>query len=80
MPANVRNFWIELYVDGSKTQVATGPRAKNGGFSLTIRQRDKGGIITAIKVRGWVTHNGYLVVEASATGHEETLTVETTRT
>ena len=56
MPKNVRNFWIELVVDGKKTKVATGPRSKSGGFSLTVKQRDLGGIRTAVEVVGRVNH------------------------
>ena len=35
-----RNYWIELEVDG-KTPVASGPRLKDGGFTLTIHMRDR---------------------------------------
>ena len=65
MPRNVRNFWLELDVDGQRTQVATGPVAKDGGFQLTIRQRDKGDIVRAMHVRGWVQKDGSLKCEAS---------------
>lgn len=44
MPRNVRNFWIELDVDGKKQKVATGPRNGSGGFRLRILMREEGGI------------------------------------
>lgn len=66
MPRNVRNFWIELDVDGSSSQVATGPRSSSGGFTLTIRQRTEGDIITTLDVRGFVRSDGKLVLEASS--------------
>lgn len=44
MPRNVRNFWIELAVDGKKMLVETGPRARSGGFNIRIRLRSRGGI------------------------------------
>ena len=59
MPRNVHNFWIELTVDGKKS-VATGPYRKDGGFELTIFQRDGGTIIKAHCVIGVVSDDGYL--------------------
>ena len=44
MPRNVRNFWIELSVDGRDSTVETGPVRKDGGFEMTIRMRDQGSI------------------------------------
>ena len=44
MPRNVRNFWLTLDVDGSKKQVATGPRSRTGGFDLTVAIREDGSI------------------------------------
>lgn len=44
MPRNVRNFWIELEIDGRKTKVATGPRSRDGGFNLKVLMREKGQI------------------------------------
>lgn len=66
MPRNVRNFWIQASIDGINTSVATGPRSKDGGFSLTIKQRDGGDIITALEVRGFVNRAGELVLEATS--------------
>ena len=43
-PRNVRNFWIELNVDGRETEIATGPVAKDGGFSMSILIRENGKI------------------------------------
>ncbi len=44
MPRNVRNFWVELEVDGKKTKIATGPVAKDGGFHLRVLIREGGSI------------------------------------
>lgn len=52
MPRNVRNWWIEVQVDGRKGRIACGPVSKSGGFSLTIKQRDKGAIRTVIDCVG----------------------------
>lgn len=79
MPANVRNFWIEADIDGIASRVATGPRAKDGGFSLTVKQRDGGGIITALKVRGWIDSTGVIRLEAEGMGHERAIVIKTQR-
>ncbi len=62
MPRNVRNFWIELDVDGSKSRIETGPVRKDGGFSLTIRAREQGSISpTTLEVRGYVDGSGEIL-------------------
>lgn len=66
MPRNVRNFWLELSVDGSKSGVSTGPRNKDGGFHLRIRQRSDGGIITAATVDGFADSKGNLTLTVRA--------------
>jgi len=32
----VRNFWIEVRIDGRKTPLRGGPMSKDGGFTLSI--------------------------------------------
>ena len=62
MPRNVRNFWIELDVDGRKSRIETGPVRKDGGFSLTIRNREQGRISpTTLEVRGYVDGSGQIL-------------------
>ena len=48
MPRNVRNFWIELEVDGRKTPIASGPTSKTGGFNLVIHQRYNGSVLESV--------------------------------
>jgi hypothetical protein len=36
VPRNVRNFWVEVTIDGRSAPIASGPVAKDGGFSLTV--------------------------------------------
>lgn len=80
MPRNVRNFWIELEVDGNKTKVATGPVRKDGGFRMTILRRAEGGIANeAMLVRGRVDGEGFLVLEAHAQGQNETISMRSRR-
>ncbi len=58
MPRCVRNFWLELDVDGSRTKIATGPKSSEGGFNLVIRLREKGEISeTRFYVTGTVSHD-----------------------
>ena len=62
MPRNVRNFWLELDVDGSKSRVETGPRSKDGGFALRIRMRDKGSIAEkVVRIEGRVMTDGTIL-------------------
>ena len=69
MPRNVRNFWLELEVDGKKTKVATGPVGKDGGFCLIVKQRDEGEVTIAGWLVGLVDGEGGLTLkwEASPT-------------
>ena len=52
MPRNVRNYWLELTVDGKKTKVATGPVSKTGGFVLDIKMRSCGGVAYKGRLHG----------------------------
>lgn len=46
----VRNFWADITVDGRKTKIGTGPRAKDGGMEIKIYQRSKGEITLAYTI------------------------------
>jgi hypothetical protein len=59
MPRNVRNFWIELQVDGRKETIATGPRSADGGFYLRVHVRSNGAVKpNVISMVGRVTDEG----------------------
>jgi hypothetical protein len=63
MPRNVRNWWIETSVDGNAgLPKGTGPQAKDGGFTTTIYQRNRGQVTSALRITGreW---NGELILE-----------------
>lgn len=77
MPRNVRNFWLELAVDGKRTDVATGPRSADGGFELTLRQRNHGTVEYAGSLRGIVRH-GKLTLEFVPAKPTDILTLLTT--
>jgi len=57
---SVRNWWITVDVDGAAKRVSCGPRNKQGGFYLTIHQRDEGGIGTPIEIQGIADVDGKL--------------------
>ena len=63
MPRNLRNFWIELEVDGRKTKIATGPPAKNGGFALRVFQRAGNTSRLALEVDGNAFPSGAVTLE-----------------
>lgn len=65
MLRNVRNFWIQVAVDGKKTDIATGPVGKTGGFRIAVDIRDDGASGTrALVIDGFADENGNLRIEA----------------
>ena len=46
----VRNFYVKANIDGRETELAGGPRNKDGGMSITLYQRDKGAITEVIRI------------------------------
>ena len=64
----VRNFWIEVTVDGRKTKIATGPRSKDGGMEITIKQRNNGSIDHALTVRCTVDDQNLRTKASSGNG------------
>ena len=48
----MRNFWIEVKIDGRKTILKGGPESKTGGFELTLYQRDKGKSVKSLEITG----------------------------
>lgn len=49
MPRNVRNFWVNLNVDG-RSNVETGPASKDGGMWAKFLIRSNGDIADSITV------------------------------
>lgn len=60
MPRNVRNFWLEAQVDGRASTFASGPRSRDGGFTLDLYQRDKGTVAHVALIVGRVLSDGRL--------------------
>ena len=48
----MRNFWIEVEIDGRKTMLKGGPRNKDGGFDLKLYQRQDGHSVCVLELRG----------------------------
>lgn len=49
----LRNFWVSARIDGRETELEGGPRAKDGGMSITVLQRDNGSKTKAVQVNCW---------------------------
>jgi hypothetical protein len=60
MPRNVRNFWAEMNVDGRESELASGPRNKDGGMSIRIYQRNQGDAEQVLTVNCYVNYDGNL--------------------
>lgn len=65
MPKTVRNFWIDLAVDGQK-EIGRGPRDADGGFDLKIGVRQIGRISKwSLSVKGTALENGTLELKVT---------------
>jgi hypothetical protein len=59
----VRNFYARGSADGRASNIEGGPRARDGGLSLRITQRDRGSIVDAFRIESRATSDGHLVTE-----------------
>jgi hypothetical protein len=64
MPVNVRPSWIDVSVDGRDTNIATGPRSRDGSMSAKFY----------LRVNGSVTH--VLDVDCIASRDKKTVTLQ----
>ena len=62
-PRNVRNFWIEVDVDGRQEKIAAGPKGKDGGMEIQLHQRDYGGVSHVLSIWCHSNRDGLLVTE-----------------
>lgn len=79
MPRNVRNFYLTAEIDGRRTRLEGGPQARDGGFSLVVRQRTHGCVGRGLHVDGRATSDGRLILEVSDAEGVPVLTHETHR-
>lgn len=63
MPQHVRNFWLDARIDGRSTRLSGGPRARDGGLSLILYQRNQGEVTAALRVSCRADENGGLVID-----------------
>ena len=56
----MRNFYLTADIDGRQTLLSGGPRAKDGGMTIELRQRDNGISVVSLYVRCF-ERNGTLV-------------------
>ncbi len=71
MPRNVRNFWIEIEVDGKKEKIATGPKAADGGFTMKIFVRENGNVSdNAVLISGTINPQDKLFILATTTQNQ----------
>jgi hypothetical protein len=60
---NVRNFWLTAEVDGYKHDLSCGPKSADGGFKLDIKMRSNGTVDEGIRVLGYATEDGTLILK-----------------
>ena len=78
MTRNVRNFWVCADIDGRESLLESGPRPKNGGMTVSISQRNDGGIITDLVHVRCTAHGEELITEVFIAG-KHVGTFKTTR-
>ena len=68
----VRNWWLNADIDGRENPLTGGPRSKDGGFELSIKQRSNNLVTTPLVVEGEaedgiltlrVYYNGEMIVK-----------------
>ena len=62
-PRSVRNFWIEVEVDGKQEKIATGPMSKDGGMNIQLFQREAGGVTEVLTIFCRCNEHGMLSTE-----------------
>ena len=57
-PRNLRNFWLELNVDGYAHTVYRGPKSHSGGFDLVVKVASHGESVDLLRLVGAPLQNG----------------------
>jgi len=78
MPRNVRNFWIDLNVDG-RSNIATGPKCSGGGFTQTVYVRNNGEVHVAGTIRGEIHADDTITMVWHPRGGQPVVLSETKR-
>lgn len=59
----MRNFYFHANIDGRKNTIKGGPRSKNGGMDLELRQSDGGVSSRTLRINCTPADDGSLLVE-----------------
>jgi len=69
-----RNFWLEAFVDGRKSDVTGGPQAKDGGMAINLYVRHKGSSVRALRLDCLAGVDGKLFILVD-TGRDSTMLI-----
>lgn len=57
----VTNFWVDARIMGRATALTGGPQGKEQGLTIVLKQRDRGGIVTALIIECDAQPDGKLI-------------------
>ena len=67
---SLRNFWVESFIDGRKTLLASGPRRKDGEMHTVIKVKEGGNSVEAVSIVCFPTEQGNRIVVRDETNGE----------
>ncbi len=67
---SMRNFWVESFIDGRKTLLASGPRRKDGEMHTVIKVKEEGNSVEAVSIVCFPTEQGNRIVVRDETNGE----------
>lgn len=67
---SLRNFWVESFIDGRKSLLASGPRRKDGQMRTVIRVKEGGNSVEAVSIVCFPTEQGNRIVVRDETNGE----------
>ena len=72
----VRNFWLVADIDGRQTELAGGPRRKDGGMRIVVYQRQNGAVVKAVEITCLTSTDGVLkmLVDVAGQGTKAVIT------
>lgn len=59
---SLRNFWVESFIDGRKSLLASGPRRKDGEMHTVIKVKEEGNSVEAVSIVCFPTDIGNRIV------------------
>ena len=59
---SLRNFWVESFIDGRKSLLASGPRGKDGEMHTVIKVKEGGNSVEAVTIVCFPTDMGNRIV------------------